>query len=76
MTSSHFIFIPAVLIVGMFIGFLLGARVAQDRVNLELKREAEREEARRKRAERKAGQGVAAAPAAAGSPLNEAADSV
>jgi hypothetical protein len=53
-TSSHFIFIPAVLVIGMFIGFLLGTRAAQDRINLERKRDAEREEARRQRAERKA----------------------
>jgi hypothetical protein len=56
MSSAHIIFIPAVLAVGIFIGFLLGSRVAQDRINLELKRQAERDEARRKRAERKAGQ--------------------
>lgn len=54
MTSGHFIFIPAVLVIGMFIGFLLGGRAAQDRINMELKRQAEREEARRARAERKA----------------------
>ena len=54
MTSGHFIFIPAVLVIGMFIGFLLGTRAAQDRINLELKRQTEREEARRARAERKA----------------------
>ena len=54
MTSGHIIFIPAVLIIGMFIGFLLGTRSAQDRINLELKRQAERDEARRARAERKA----------------------
>jgi hypothetical protein len=53
-TSGHFIFIPAVLVIGIFIGFLLGARIAQDRVNLELKRQAEREAARKARAERKA----------------------
>ena len=63
MTSGHLIFIPAVLVVGMFIGFLLGTRAAQDRINLELKRQSEREEARRARAERKAArqQGAAAA---------------
>ena len=54
MTSGHLIFIPAVLVVGMFIGFLLGTRAAQDRINVELKRQTEREEARRSRAERKA----------------------
>jgi len=74
MTSAHFIFIPAVLVVGVFIGFLLGSRVAQDRLNLELKRQAEREEARRKRAERKAGaaEAVAAAPDAAAAPAQSA----
>jgi len=64
MTSAHLIFIPAVLVVGVFIGFLLGSRVAQDRLNLELKRQAEREEAFRKRAERKAGAAEAAEPPA------------
>jgi hypothetical protein len=62
MTSAHLIFIPAVLVVGIFIGFLLGSRVAQDRLNLELKRQADREEARRKRAERKAGAAEATEP--------------
>jgi hypothetical protein len=68
MTSGHFIFIPAVLVVGMFIGFLLGTRAAQDRINLELKRQAEREEARRARAERKAArqQGAVAASSEGG----------
>jgi hypothetical protein len=68
MTSGHFIFIPAVLVIGMFIGFLLGTRAAQDRINLELKRQAEREEARRARAERKAArqQGAAAASSEGG----------
>jgi Na+/glutamate symporter len=59
-TSAHFIFIPAVLAVGLFIGFLLGARVAQDRINLEIKRQAEREETRRQRAARKASRATAA----------------
>jgi hypothetical protein len=54
MTSGHLIFIPAVLVIGMFIGFLLGTRAAQDRINVELKRQAEREEARKARADRKA----------------------
>lgn len=72
MTSAHLIFIPAVLVVGVFIGFLLGSRAAQDRLNLELKRQAEREEARRKRAERKAG-AAEAAPAAPAAPAVQAA---
>lgn len=65
MTSAHLIFIPAVLVVGVFIGFLLGSRVAQDRLNLALKRQAEREEAFRKRAERKAAVAEAEPPAIA-----------
>jgi hypothetical protein len=65
-TGGHFIFIPAVLAVGILIGFLLGTRVAQDRLNLELKRQAEREEARRQRAERKAARAGQGAPGGEG----------
>ena len=64
MTSGHLIFIPAVLVVGMFIGFLLGTRAAQDRINLELKRQVEREEARKARAERKASRAGTSSPPA------------
>lgn len=53
MTSSHFIFIPAVLAFGFLLGFLFSRQYAQDQINRALKREKEREEARRKRAERK-----------------------
>ncbi len=74
MTSAHIIFIPAVLVVGLFIGFLLGSRVAQDRLNLELKRQAEREEAFRKRAERKAGSAAPATAESTGSPAAIAAN--
>jgi hypothetical protein len=76
MSSAHIIFIPAVLAVGIFVGFLLGSRVAQDRINLELKRQAEREEARRKRAERKAGQAEQPAGAEAPASSSETADTV
>lgn len=75
MSSAHFIFIPAVLAVGIFIGFLLGTRAAQDRLNLELKRQAEREEARRQRAERKAGQ-ASAAQASSPAPATSEAETV
>lgn len=40
-SASHFIFIPAVLLVGVVIGWILGSRAAQDAMAAELrKREA------------------------------------
>jgi hypothetical protein len=42
MTSAHFIFIPAVLIVGVVIGWILGSRAAQDAFAAEVKRREER----------------------------------
>ncbi|HEX3765302.1 MAG TPA: hypothetical protein VHW23_41685 [Kofleriaceae bacterium] len=55
MTASHVIFIPAVLMVGMFLGFILGARAARNQFDLQQKRDAEREAARAARAARRAG---------------------
>lgn len=43
MTSSHFIFIPAVLLVGTVIGWVLGSRAARDAYAAELRRREERE---------------------------------
>jgi hypothetical protein len=41
MTAAHFIFIPAVLLVGIIIGWILGSRAAADAYAMELrKREA------------------------------------
>lgn len=60
-TSGHFIFIPAVLLIGMLIGFILGSRAQADRQNLEAKRDEEREAARTARAARKAKRAAAAA---------------
>ena len=37
-TASHFIFIPAVLIVGVVIGWVLGSRAAQDAMAAEMRR--------------------------------------
>ena len=37
-TASHFIFIPAVLLVGVVIGWILGSRAAQDAFASELKK--------------------------------------
>jgi hypothetical protein len=42
MTSAHFIFIPAVLLIGVVIGWILGSRAAQDAFAMELKRREER----------------------------------
>ncbi len=43
MTSAHFIFIPAVLVLGVIIGWILGSRAAQDAFAAELRRREERE---------------------------------
>jgi hypothetical protein len=43
MTSAHFIFIPAVLLIGIVVGWILGSRAAADAYAAELrKREARR----------------------------------
>lgn len=42
MTSAHFIFIPAVLLVGIVIGWILGSRAARDAYAAELRRREER----------------------------------
>lgn len=44
MTAGHFLFIPAVLVVGLVIGWILGSRAARDAYLTELRR---REQARR-----------------------------
>jgi hypothetical protein len=42
MTAGHFIFIPAVLLVGVIIGWILGSRAARDAYAAELRRRDER----------------------------------
>ena len=42
-TSAHFIFIPAVLLVGIVIGWILGSRAARDAFAAELRRREERQ---------------------------------
>ena len=42
MPASHFIFIPAVLLVGIVIGWILGGRAARDAYAMDLKRREER----------------------------------
>jgi hypothetical protein len=54
-TSGHILFIPGVLMVGMFLGFILGTRAARNQFDLQRKREQEREAARAARAAKRAG---------------------
>jgi hypothetical protein len=50
MTAGHFIFIPAVLLIGIVLGWVLGSRAARDAYAAELRRREERSA----RADRKA----------------------
>jgi hypothetical protein len=43
MPASHFIFIPAVLLIGIVIGWIVGSRAAKDAYAAELKRREERQ---------------------------------
>jgi len=54
-TSGHILFIPGALMIGMFLGFLLGTRAARNQFDLQQKREVEREAARAARAAKRAG---------------------
>lgn len=60
MTSSHILFIPGVLMVGLFVGFILGARAARNQFELQQRRQEEREAARAARAAKKAEKAAAA----------------
>lgn len=42
MSSTHFLFIPAVLLVGVVLGWIMGSRAARDAFAMELKRREER----------------------------------
>lgn len=42
MSSAHFIFIPAAMLIGLVIGWILGSRAAHDAFAMELKRRDER----------------------------------
>ena len=41
-TASHFIFIPAVLLIGVVVGWILGSRAAQDAYAAELRKRDDR----------------------------------
>lgn len=57
--SSHFIYIPVILILGIVLGFVLGSKATRDAIALEQKKAAEREE---RRARRQAAAASAEAP--------------
>jgi len=42
-TAGHFIFIPAMILIGIVIGWMLGSRAARDAYAAELRRREERE---------------------------------
>ena len=42
MTAGHFIFIPATILIGIVIGWVLGSRAAADAFAMELKKREER----------------------------------
>lgn len=50
MPSSHFIFIPSVLLIGLVIGWVLGSRAARDAYAAELRRREARQQRERERA--------------------------
>ena len=43
MTSSHIIFIPGMIMIGLFLGFILGTRAAKNQIALQRRREEELE---------------------------------
>jgi hypothetical protein len=46
-TAAHFIYIPAVLILGIVIGWILGSRAAADAYAAQLRKTAGQQDARR-----------------------------
>ncbi len=70
MTPEHVIFIPSVLMVGMFLGFIFGTRAARNHFDLAQRREEERLAAQAARAARRA----SAAPSAAAAPAEASAE--
>jgi hypothetical protein len=49
-TAGHFIFIPATILIGVVIGWVLGSRAARDAYAAELRRREEREARKRREA--------------------------
>ena len=53
-SSSHFIYIPVVFVIGIVLGFLVGAKTTRDEIALAQKKAAEREARLAERAARRA----------------------
>jgi hypothetical protein len=53
-TGEHVIFIPGILMIGMFLGFILGTRAARNQFDLAQKRAEERDAVRTAKAAKKA----------------------
>ena len=52
--SSHFIYIPVIFIIGIVLGFVIGAKATRDEIALGQKKAAEREARMAERAARRA----------------------
>lgn len=61
MTPAHILYIPMIALVGMFLGFILGARAARNSYDLERRRDEERAATRAERERKKAERAAAAA---------------
>jgi len=53
-TAGHVLFIPGALMIGMFLGFILGTRAARNQFDLQQKRAAARAATRAARAAKRA----------------------
>lgn len=69
MTAGHFVFIPAVLIIGIVIGWILGSRAAADAYAAELRRREERAAKAQARDEARTAEAARASRAVAGQVL-------
>jgi hypothetical protein len=49
-TSAHIFFIPGMIMIGMIVGFIFGARAARNQIDMQARRDADREAARTARA--------------------------
>ena len=52
--SSHFIYIPVIFVIGIVLGFLMGAKSTRDEIALSQRKAAEREARTAERAARRA----------------------